>query len=166
MLHERRQEEQRLLQLRVEYWSKRLDHTLNHTDTSFRRMYLVDGAVLALVYFVMQTFGITPIGELSRRVSGIVAIPTFLLALLNGLHVLLLRSQGLWYSKIDMMLLGLLAQEPAREAARPWYKNTHGIYAALHSLIMLFLFAAASGMFLYSWGYFETFTVRISSPPR
>lgn len=164
MSPDRRKEELSLLQLRVEYWSRRLDHTLNHTDTSFRRMYLVDGAVLALVYFAMQTFGITPTGEVSRRVSGIVAIPTLLLVGLNGLHVLLLRSQGKWYKKIDTVLRDLLGQETAQEDKRPWYKTTHDIYAALHILVTVFLTIAAAVMLLYSFGRFEVIMVRVSSP--
>ena len=35
------------LELRTSYWLKRLDHTLTHTQTSSRLMYIVDGAVLA-----------------------------------------------------------------------------------------------------------------------
>ena len=43
--------------LQVDYWMKRLDHTLQHTQASTRQIYLVDGAVIAFIYFMIQSFG-------------------------------------------------------------------------------------------------------------
>ena len=152
-------EEQKLLALRVEFWKKRLDHTLSHTDTSNRQIYIVDGAVLALVYFAMQAFGIDPKGELSRRATGIAAAPTLLMAILNCFHVLLLRSQGTWYSEIEKKLLGLLDQQSALGIRSWYYKGTHQIYAAIHVAITGFLLFAALVMFAYSMGCFEIISV-------
>ncbi len=81
----------KLLELRANYWLKRLDHTLTHTQSSSRLIYLVDGAVLALLYFAIQTFG--P----SRQVVFLAAFPTFLLAALNLFHARLIAIQHSWY---------------------------------------------------------------------
>jgi len=163
MPENREDEEKKLLALRVEFWTKRLDHTLAHTDASNRHIYLVDGAVIALVYFAMQAFGVDRDGVLSRRVVGITGIPTLLLAVLNCLHVLLLCSQGTWYSKIDGRLRALLIQDPVRNE-RQWYRRTHPIYAAIHIVITGFLLLMAVAMFGYAWGYFAIITVQNQSP--
>lgn len=101
-------EDKELRELRAEYWSKRLDHTLTHTQTSSRLIYLIDGAVLALVYFSVQTLCPT------RSVILIGSLPTFLLAVLNGLHARLITLQHSWYSGIDTRLPELLAVDPVQ----------------------------------------------------
>jgi len=154
-------EEQNVLPLQVGYWSKRLDHTLTHTATSSRLMYLVDGAVLALLYFSVQTFGISPNGTLSRWIVGVLALPTALLVILSELHVRLLRSQGLWYSEIDGKLLELLKQEPARERERSWSNSTHGVYRVVHHVIAVFLLIATVVMVLYAIGCIPELPVAI-----
>jgi len=164
MSEDGKDKEQKLLALRVEFWSKRLDHTLTHTDASNRQIYIVDGAVLALVYFAMQAFGIDPKGELSHKVTGIAAVSTLLLAILNCFHVLLLRSQGTWYSEIEKKLLGLLDQQSAQPGKRPWYRGTHRIYAAIHVAITGFLLFASLVLAAYSMGCVETITVLKPSP--
>ncbi len=42
------------MELSTHYWLKRLEHTLTHTQTSSRLIYIVDGAALALIYFYMK----------------------------------------------------------------------------------------------------------------
>jgi hypothetical protein len=68
------------LELQTNYWLKRLDHTLTHTQTSSRLIYVIDGAVLALIYFAVRSFW--SFGT-SRQIIFLVAFPTALLALLN-----------------------------------------------------------------------------------
>jgi len=128
-------------------------------------MYVVDGAVLALLYFSTQTFGISPDGTLSRLVIGVLALPTFLLAILSELHVRFLLSQGSWYSEIDKKLLGLLHQLPARESNRPWHSSTHGVYRAVHRLIAGFLLVATLLMLFYAIGCIPALAVRPVKTP-
>jgi hypothetical protein len=80
----RKAEDKELRKLRAMYWSKRLDHTLTHTQTSSRLIYLIDGAVLALMYFSIRTLGAT------RPVILLASLPAFLLVALNGLHARLI----------------------------------------------------------------------------
>lgn len=76
-----------LLMLRVDFWTKRLDHTLSHTENSSRLIYLVDGAVLALLAVLVDSLGA------SRQVIFIMSFPMFILSILNFLHAELVRIQ-------------------------------------------------------------------------
>jgi hypothetical protein len=142
---------QKTLELRVNFWLKRLDHTLTHTQTSTNHIYLVDGAVLALLYFAVQTFGT------SRQVILVASIPTFFLAALNLLHARFINVQHSWYSLIDERLRQLLQQEklPHKEKFW-WFSSTHDVYRAIHAVIAIVLFVGAVAMFLYGkyawWG--------------
>ena len=141
----------KLTELRVSYWTKRLDHTLTHTQTSSQLIYLVDGAVLALLYFSLQTFGA------SKSVVLILSAPTMLLALLNLFHARLILIQHAWYSGIDAKLRKYLDQEPVEfTTQRRILSSTHQIYRRIHHLIAAFLALAAVFMFLYGQGYFHT----------
>ena len=147
-------EDKELRQLRAEYWTKRLDHTLTHTQTSSRLIYLIDGAVLALVYFSIQTLGAT------RPVILVASLPTFLLVALNGLHARLIGIQHSWYSGIDATLRGLLKVDPVQHAERfPVLGSTHGVYRSMHAVMATFLLFAAVAMLLYGLGYFPDLQV-------
>jgi hypothetical protein len=147
--------ELKLLSLRVEFWSKRLDHTLSYTQTATRLIYLVDGAVLALLFFLIQTLGTT------RSVIFIIAFPTILLSLLNLLHSRFMSLQHSWYTGIEAQMRQLLGQEQiVHRPARRYFASTHGVYRAIHILIWLFLTAAAVVMLLYGLGYFELLEIR------
>jgi hypothetical protein len=67
-----------LLKLRIEFWTNRLEHTLTHTEKSSQLLYIVDGAVLALLAFVVDKLRPTGGSEMI-----LVAIPVAFLALLN-----------------------------------------------------------------------------------
>ena len=150
-------QELKLLSLRVEFWSKRLDHTLSHTQTATRLIYLVDGAVLALLYFLIQTLGTT------RSVIFILSFPTMLLSLLNLFHSRLISLQHFWYTGIEAQLRQLLGQEQIiHSPRRRHFASTHGVYQVIHILIGMFLMAAAVVMLLYGFGYFEP--LEISKP--
>ena len=43
------------LELKVVYWKKRLEHTLQHTQTSTKLIYLIDGAVIGFCYFLVKS---------------------------------------------------------------------------------------------------------------
>lgn len=137
-----------LRELRAEYLLKRLDHTLTHTQSSSRLIYLLDGAVLALAYFVIQTLGPT------RGVIGYSSVFVFLLTGLNGLHARLIRLQHSYYRGLDGMLRELLSvAEVPRQPFRV-FRSTHGVYRAMHLLTAAALFALALAMLLYGLGYF------------
>lgn len=140
---------EKMLDLRVKYWSKRLDHTLTHTQTSSRLIYLVDGAVLALVYFLIQAFSAT------RQVILFSSLPMFLLVVLNMLHARLIDIQHSWYSGIDAKLRELLVVNPVQHSKeRRFLGSTHGIYRSIHLVIATFLFVTTLTMLLYGLGCF------------
>lgn len=139
-----------VLELGTNYWLKRLDHTLTHTQTSSRLIYLVDGAVLALVYFVIQTLGA------SRQVIGLMSAPTLLLTLLNGFHARLVIIQREHYLAIDSQLRQLLNQPQVQfRTPRHHLASTHGLYCAMHIVVALFLAISAVTMILYGLGWFS-----------
>ena len=145
-----------LQKLRAEYWSKRLDHTLTHTQASSRLIYLVDGAVLALVYFAIQTFGAT------RRLVGFASLPVFVLVLLNAMHALLIRTQAWWYHNLDVRLATLLGVQRVERATK---FGTHEIYQWMHWLIAGALAVMASLMVAYWLGCFSELPERPTGAP-
>jgi hypothetical protein len=146
----------KLIELRSNYWLKRLDHTLTHTQSSSRLIYIIDGAVLALLYFAMQNI------QPTRDIIFFAAFPTFLLAILNLLHARLITIQRSWYSGIDNKLIELLNQEPVKpQVTRHYLASTHCIYRAIHRVIAFFLIVAAILMFLYGCGYFPEIMMNI-----
>ena len=143
-----RKDEIGLTKLRVEYWTKRLDHTLTHTQTSSRLIYFVDGGVLALLAFMLNNLGT------NRPVVLLMAFPMFVLAILNFLHSELIRCQKNWYHNIDKKLLDLLNQA---EIEFPEKKlGTHDIYRIIHIVIAISLLIATIMMYLYGIGYFQS----------
>jgi len=144
------------LKLRADYWSKRLDHTLTHTQTSSRLIYLVDGAVLALIYFVIQAVGAT------RQVVGFASLPVFLLVSLNTMHALLIGTQAWWYHNIDVQFATLVG---AQRLDRSTYLGTHQIYQWMHWLIAGALTIMAAIMVAYWLGCFPDLPVRYSGAP-
>ena len=148
-----------LLSLKVGFWSKRLDHTLTHTQTSSRLIYFVDGAVLALLYFAIQTLGST------RSVIFLLSFPTGVLAVLNILHARLISLQHYWYGGIEARLRKLLDEDQiAHTPRRRWLASTHRVYQAIHILIGLLLAGAAVIMFLWGKDTFRHFKPGVAQP--
>lgn len=145
-----------LQKLRADYWSKRLDHTLTHTQTSSRLIYFVDGAVLALVYFVIQTFGAT------RPLVGFASLPVFVLFLLNAMHALLIGTQAWWYHNLDAQLATILGVKQLKRATK---FGTHEIYQWMHWLIAGTLAVMTSLMVAYWLGCFSDLPIRHTGEP-
>lgn len=80
----------------VEYLTRRLDDTLRHSQVSTRNIYLVNGAVLAAIYFTFerQEFG-------GGWMFVVAAALSMLLAVVNWLHANFLWNQNSWYGAID-----------------------------------------------------------------
>lgn len=143
------QADPKVLEVQASYWLKRLDHTLTHTQNASRLIYIVDGAVLALMYFAVQTFGA------SRQVIRLLCLPAALLMLLNLIHARLVIVQRSHYLGINARLRELLGlQEIKHETPRKYLASTHRLYCWMHVLIAVFLAAAAVLMLLYSFGWF------------
>ncbi len=69
-----------LLKHRLEYWHKRLDQTLQHTQTATKLIYMADGAVLAFGYFWLKALCMTRMAILTT------VIPLLLLFVMNYLQ--------------------------------------------------------------------------------
>jgi len=124
--------------LRVEFWTKRLDHTIAHTESSSRLVYLVDGAALALLAFIVEKLRPTGIEEL------FLAIPIAFLALLNYYHSQIILRQREWYNAIDERIRQTLNSEPALNfKSDVKLGSTHHIYSRIHAAIAWFLTLAA-----------------------
>ena len=135
-----------MLKLSVEYWIKRLDHTLEHTQSSSKLIYILDGAVIALAYFIVKElayiFG-------NKNAVLIASFPMFVLTILNLMHAHLLEIQRLWYQKIDDKLLNLLSLEPVWKEKGKYFDSTHKIYRTMHYVVAVALFVMAIFMVLY-----------------
>jgi hypothetical protein len=102
----------------AEYFKIRLDHTIQHTQKATSLLYLIDGALLAMFYFVVEKLGSWPVER------GIQAFILILLGLLNAVHGYFLLRQSVWYAILDQAF----AQEVGRtsptlrevEIAGPW----------------------------------------------
>lgn len=119
-------EENEFRELQFKYWTKRLDHTLTHTQTASKLIYTIDGAILALAYFLVKEF------EPSPRIIVVAATLLGLLAALNILHAWFLCVQRKWYGGIDAKLQRLVRATPV--PGRRW-GSTQLIHAGMHVLI-------------------------------
>ncbi len=141
----------------AEYYKTRLEHTLKHTQESTRLIYLVNGAVLALVYFVVERATSFP------HRKAVVVGALLVLALTNLLHALLLGVQHQWYRKIDdayarstkaqrVVVFEDLKDERRWKNLLHWIsrpvRSTHGLYATMHYMLFAALVVASVAMLL------------------
>lgn len=140
------------LKLRLDYWYKRLDHTLQHTQSATKLIYLADGAVIGFCYFWIKALGVTRTAILTA------SLPVFLLAVMNYFHAGLIGNQQSWYNGIDQHLRRLLNEQEVNHATtvlgRFFPKSTHRAYQCIHLTIFLALLIAGILMVLYGLGYF------------
>lgn len=135
-----------LRKLRVEFWTKRLEHTLNHSESASRLIYIVDGAGLALLAFIVEKL----------RPSGLelvfVAVPIAFLALINYYHSQIILRQREWYNAIDGRIRETLANEPRLDfKSQIKLGGTHQIYSRIHIAITWLLILAAVGVGAYGF---------------
>lgn len=149
------------LKFRLEYWYKRLDHTLQHTQSATKLIYLADGAVLGFCYFWIKALGISRAAILTS------ALPVLLLAVMNYFHSGLLGNQQSWYNGIDKQLRCLLSEpevEHSTTKLSSWFpKSTHRAYQAIHLAIFFALLFAGIIMLLYGFGCFPEITIQKTS---
>lgn len=140
-----------ILKLRIEYWEKRLESTSTSSHSTTQLIYLVDGAVLALVYFMIEKMGAT------RSVIGLASFPMLVLAIINYLHSEFVRIQHHWTTNIDKRLLDLLGEKVIqRDQKRFRLSSSHKTAQIMHLIISLALLAAGILMLLYGCGLFPS----------
>ena len=147
----------------IDYLVKRLEHTINHTQTATKLIYFVNGAILAAIYF---EFGkVQPISSAFLVAS----IFCFLLCIVNFLHANFMAIQNAWYSTIDQQIrkifisfegveevwskhLGELLDEVLNGYGTNYrifpFKRSHKIYVWLHLVITVFLLIFSLAFFL------------------
>lgn len=110
----------------LEYLYHRLRHTLDHTIFATKNLYLVNGALLALIYFILGS-GLSLKLALAS-VAGVLA----LLGVINLFHAKLFRYQGTWYYVVEREIQVLL-KDP--EDRNPEDQICLDIWAAFHNEI-------------------------------
>jgi hypothetical protein len=147
------------LKLRVEYWYKRLEHTLQHTQIATKLIYIADGAVLGFCYFWITALGV------NRAAIGTAGLPVLLLAVMNYFHAGLIGNQQSWYRGIDGKLRDLLGQSSVNHQdtwlSALFPKSTHKAYQLIHLSMFLALLVAGILMVLYGFGCFP----ELAKPP-
>jgi hypothetical protein len=133
----------------MDYWMKRLDHAANHIQTSSKLVYLVDGAVLAFVYFLIDKVG-------ASRASICWISPIFLLlAFINYLHSEFIRHMNHEYNNINKKLIELIGANSEHTWPSGNCVIKRDLYRLIHIVISLFLFIVFTLMLFYGFGCFK-----------
>ena len=150
----------------IDYFIKRLEHTISHTQTATKLIYLVNGAILAAVYF---EFGKVKPLSAAFLVGGIL---TLLLSIINFLHANFMAVQNAWYSTIDREIRNVFLKfknmtevwpkhlgekfDDVLKSYRSYYSffpfnRTHRIYVWIHLTLALFLLFFSISFFFMSY---------------
>ncbi len=137
-----------ILKLRVEYLQKRLEQTLQHSQTATKLIYLVDGAVLGFCYFFIKELGKGPFS------IGIATFAVLVLAVLNYFHAGLIGNQQSWYNGIDYQIRSLLHLEEIKHTNKPLPlcpKSSHKIWQRIHYVLFSSLIVVTFILFIWWW---------------
>jgi len=139
---------------RIDYLKMRLDHTLTHLQAASKLIYLVDGAVLAFLYFLVNAFGLT------RSIAFFLAAVIFVLAGLNFLHSRFILTQQHWYRQLDLRMRKLLDEDdlepiPDGKFTKGIFTSSHRNLKHVHTWIFLWLIIATVFLLLYACGLFD-----------
>jgi hypothetical protein len=137
--------------IKVQYWLKRLDHAIDHIQSSSKLIYLVDGAVLAAVYFFLGTVG------LSRQAIFFASFIFLLLAVINYLHSEVIRHRNQEYINISNRLLAILGERSEHKWPTGHFVIKRDLYRLIHIVISVALLLIFLAALLYGSGCFETF---------
>lgn len=150
----------------IEYFIKRLEHTISHTQTATKLIYLVNGAILAAVYF---EFGKVKPLSAAFLVGGILIL---LLSIINFFHANFRAVQNAWYSTIDREIRNVFLKfedmievwpkhlgEQFDEVLKSYksfygffpFNRSHRIYVAIHLTLAIFLFLSSISFFYMSY---------------
>lgn len=123
------------LKVKADYWTKRLEHTLNHTHEASKLIFTIDGAALALVGFAVKAF------EGPTRLC-VTTITLLVLAAISFLHVRFICVQRSWYSGIDGKLRALVKEEAVdhENYVKP-FASTHLVHIWIHRAVGIGLLA-------------------------
>lgn len=125
----------------AEYLKTRLEHTLRHTHEATKLIYLVDGGILAMIYFALGNQ--SHLGGLQKV---IVVFLFVILSLVNVIHARFLLRQGQWYYIFDSNWVDFFGRE---RLEIPKSDSNHKTIAILQNLrstdlyILLHWFIAA-----------------------
>ena len=150
----------------IDFLIKRLDHTITYTQTITRLIYVVNGAILAAVYF---GFGKVQPFSYACFAAGVLI---FLLFIINLFHANFLHIQHTWYRTIDQEIrkvflgfkdfkkvwpkhLGECHDEVLKEY-KGWnrlffFRKTQSIYVWIHLMVAIFLLFFSLAFFYMSW---------------
>lgn len=152
--------DEQLLDKRVDYLKMRLDHTLTHLQTASKLIYIVDGAVLAFAYFVINAFGLT------KPISIFLGTLAIVLAGLNFLHSRFILTQSHWYRENDKRIRKLLKEPdvgrlPDRKYTKDLFTSSHGNLKHIHVWITIWLVIMSVILILYACGLLGEIQMRI-----
>lgn len=144
---------------KTDYLKMRLDHTINHLQAASKLIYLVDGAVLAFAYFLIDAFGLTK--GLAFFLAGI----TIILAGVNFLHSRFILTQQHWYRQLDKRLRELLEErdlEPVEggKITGTLFTSSHRNLKHVYILIVVSLILIAAFLLLYWLGVIPEIQMR------
>lgn len=134
---------------KIEYWTKRLDHAANHIQNSSRLVYLVDGAVLAFVYFLADKIGY------SRHAILGTSFIFLLIATINYLHSEFIRHMNNEYKNINNKLLALVGDQSEHTWPKGHLVIEYDHYRLIHWIISFFLLIVFLVTLLYGLGCFR-----------
>jgi len=147
------------LETRIDYLKMRLDHTLTHLQIASKMIYLIDGAVLAFAYFLVNAFG------LSRGIAAFLAAVSFILAGINFLHSRFILTQQHWYRQIDQRMRELLDERdlqpfPESKVTKNLFTSSHRNLKHVHLWITFWLSGVTILLLLYALGVFCEIQIR------
>jgi len=131
-----------------DYYKTRLEHTITHLQQATRLIYFVSGAIVAMLYFVIEKMGQAP----AQRYFGIALL--VVLGAVNAIHAQIILVQGQWYRALDIRFAQCIGVERPTIGRR--YFGSTNLWSILHGLISICAFAAA--------GFIWWFEAKLSSP--
>lgn len=121
----------------AEYLKLRLEHTLQHLQQATKLIYLVNGAVLTMLYFVAQL-------DKYPYKRGTLVCLLAVLAFINVAHALFYMRAAGFYHQFDTDLRAKLTKKIPKTAPPSFPPfGASWIYAAVHGVLGLVLLTAA-----------------------
>ena len=114
------------------FYRTRLTHTLEHTQRSTGQIYLVNGGVLALLYFVAGAENLSADVKATTVVAALSA-----LGVVNLLHARLIHIQQRWYREFSQLYSEAAGVRHPELKPRPMWplSGTHRCYMTIHILL-------------------------------
>lgn len=122
-----------------EYYKTRLEHTSQHTRGYTRLIYMINGAVLALLFLAIEH------GDKLTNPVLVARAGLLVLAAINVLHALFMFRQREWYRRIDEAYARAVDVEPVKLSGMfgKWFFGAHVLYAYMHFVLVIALALAA-----------------------